>query len=117
MKLADIEKILRAQIVPGGHQKDIVLQAGAGSDLMSDLLRGPLTDVLVLTGLNNIQVIRTCVIAGVAAVVLVRGKVPDEEMVSLARENGMPLLTTPFTMYTACGRLFRAGLRGVDKKA
>ena len=116
MKLAEVTEILRAQVGSGDHRMDVVLRAGAGSDLMSDLLRGPMEDVLVLSGLNNLQVIRTCVIAGVGAVVLVRGKVPSAEMISLARDHDMPLLTTPFTMFTACGRLFRAGLRGVDTK-
>jgi len=61
-------------------------------------------------------VIRTAVITGVAALVLVRGKEPDPEMVAQARLHGLPVLTTPFTMFTACGRLFSQGLRGIDQK-
>ncbi|MBN2125383.1 MAG: hypothetical protein JW821_13880 [Deltaproteobacteria bacterium] len=114
MKLGEVKEVLRATVVVGEHLMDTQVRAGAGSDLMSDLLMGPISDVLVLSGLNNLQVIRTCVIAGVAAVVLVRGKVPTEEMIAQARNHGMPLLTTPFTMFTACGRLFREGLRGVE---
>jgi hypothetical protein len=93
------------------------IKAGTGSDLMSDMLTGPTSGVLLLTGLNNIQVIRTSVIAGVAAVVLVRGKRPGPEMIAQAREHGLPLLSTGFTMFSACGRLFARGLRGVEKKA
>ena len=72
--------------------------------------------VVVLSGLNNLQVIRTAIIAGVAALVLVRGKEPDQEMVSEARSHGLPVLSTPFTMFTACGRLFKQGLRGIDQR-
>jgi len=50
------------------------------------------------------------------AVVLVRGKEPDQEMVSEARSHGLPVLSTPFTMFTACGRLFKQGLRGIDQR-
>jgi predicted transcriptional regulator len=92
------------------------IQAGAGSDLMSDLLRGSKNDVVVLSGLNTLQIIRTSVVAEVAAVVLVRGKQPEPEMIDLARFHDLPLLSTPFTMFTACGRLFRQGLRGVERK-
>jgi predicted transcriptional regulator len=116
IKLSEVKDILKAKVTSGEDMLDMVLQAGAGSDLMSDLLRGSKEGVLVLSGLNNIQVIRTAVIAGVSALVLVRGKEPDEEMKAQAREHGLPLLTTPFTMFTACGRLFSAGLRGVDPK-
>lgn len=116
MKLFEVKDILKAKVTYGAEKLDMVVQAGAGGDLMSDILRGSKEGVLVLSGLNNIQLIRTAVIAGVSALVLVRGKEPDEEMKKQAAEHGLPLLTTPFTMFTACGRLFRAGLRGVDPK-
>ena len=116
MKLYEAKEILKAKVATGEEKLDMVLNAGAGSDLMSDLLRGSKEGVLVLSGLNNIQVIRTAVIAGVSALVLVRGKEPDEEMKAQAKEHGLPVLSTPFTMFTACARLFGAGLRGVDPK-
>jgi len=116
MKLYEAKEILKAKVATGEEKLEMVLNAGAGSDLMSDLLRGSKEGVLVLSGLNNIQVIRTAVIAGVSALVLVRGKEPDEEMKAQAKEHGLPVLSTPFTMFTACGRLFGAGLRGVDPK-
>ena len=117
MILSDIKEILRAEVIVGNDRLDVPVKAGAGSDLMSDLLWGPTTDVVLLTGLNNLQVIRSSVISGVAAVVLVRGKQPKEDVIAQAREHGIPLLTTPFSMFTACGRLFHKGLRGIDMKA
>ena len=117
MKLSEIRDILKGKVVFGDDKLDTVVAAGAASDLMSDLLRGPTKfGVIVLSGLNNIQVIRTSVIAGVAAVVFVRGKEPDEDMIAHARKYDLPLISTPFTMYTACGSLFRNGLRGVERK-
>jgi len=83
---------------------------------MSDLLTGPTNGAVLLTGLNNIQVIRTSVIAGVAAVVFVRGKRPSLEMINHANKHDLPLLSTNFTMFSSCGRLFAKGLRGVEKK-
>lgn len=116
MTLSEVKEILKADLIVGEHKLEMILQAGAGSDLMSDLLRGPKDGVVVLSGLNTLQVIRTAVIAGVAAVVLVRGKRPESEMIAQARSHDLPLLSTPFTMFTACGRLFRQGLRGVERK-
>jgi predicted transcriptional regulator len=116
MKLADIKETLHAEVIVGHEDLNEHVTAGTGSDLMSDILRGPTSGVLLLTGLNNIQVIRTAVIAGVKAVVLVRGKMPSSEMINHARDHKLPLLSTPFTMYSSCGRLFGKGLRGVEQK-
>ena len=118
MKLSEIKHTLKAKVIVGDDKLDIEVAAGAASDLMSDLLSGPpKAGVVVLSGLCNIQVIRTSVLSDVAAIVLVRGKEPDQDMIAHAGKHGLPLLSTLFTMYTACGRLFQQGLRGIDQKA
>jgi hypothetical protein len=48
--------------------------------------------------------------AGVCAIVFVRGKVPPADTVSLAKEKEIPLLATRLTLYEAFGRLYQAGL-------
>ena len=116
MKLSDIKSALKAEVIVGEDKLDMPVSAGTGSDLMSDMLTGPTSGSVLLTGLNNIQVVRTSVIAGVAAVVLVRGKRPTAEMKEHAAEEGLPMLSTPYTMYSACGRLFREGLLGVERR-
>jgi len=117
LSLADIKDLLRAEVIVGEDKLHILVKAGTASDLMSDMLTGQNNNnVVLLTGLCNVQVIRASVIAGVAAVVLVRGKQPTPEIITQAREHGMPLFSTPFTMYTSCGRLFSKGLRGVEEK-
>jgi predicted transcriptional regulator len=116
MKLSEIRDILRANIVVGDERLEVEVTHGAASDLMRDLLTGQTNGVVVLSGLNNLQVIRTSVIAGVSAVVIVRGKHPDEAMIAHAGKHGLPLMTTPFTMFTACGRLCARGIRGVEQK-
>jgi predicted transcriptional regulator len=116
MTLMDVKDILKAEVFVGDDKLATTVTAGTGSDLMSDMLRVPKTGVVLLSGLNTVQVVRTSVIAGVAAVVVVRGKRPTSDMVSQALEHGLPLMSTPFTMFSACGRLFSRGLRGVERK-
>jgi hypothetical protein len=114
VKLSDVKNLLKADVIFGDHKLEMSVETAAASDLMSDLLTGPTSSALVLSGLNNLQVIRTCVISGVSAIVFVRGKRPDAEMIQQAVENDMPILTTPLTLFTACGRLYRGGIRGVE---
>jgi hypothetical protein len=115
MKLSTIKKILLAEVITGHDKVEMPIEKCTASDLMSDLLTGPSTGSVLLTGLCNIQVIRTSVIAGICAIVFVRGKRPTEELIGKAREHDLPLLTTPFTMFSSSGRLFSRGLRGLEK--
>jgi len=82
------------------------------ADLMSDVLAFAHCESVLLTGLINPQVVRTAEMAGIQAIVFVRGKYPPPETVALAEETGIPLFTTRYTMYEACGRLYAAGLGG-----
>ena len=43
-------------------------------------------------------------------IVFVRGKVPTQEILSLAEESHIVIMQTALRMYGACGRLYCAGL-------
>jgi predicted transcriptional regulator len=116
MKLSEIREILEAEFLVGDDSKDLQISTGFGCDLNSDMLTYHTSGTLLLTGLTNIQVLRSSVISEVKAVVFVRGKQPSLELIEQARAHGIPLMATRFTMFTACGRLFNKGIRGVDEK-
>lgn len=86
------------------------VRSGFASDLMSDVLCYDVTQGLLITGLTNPQIIRTAEMADVAAILVVRGKVPPAETVNLANQVGIPILGTDLIMFETCGRLFAAGL-------
>jgi predicted transcriptional regulator len=77
---------------------------------MSDVLAFSQSGALLLTGLANIQTIQTAHIAEINAVIFVRGKKPDSKMIALASEKKIPLLGTRYSMYEACGLLYKMGL-------
>jgi hypothetical protein len=68
----------------------------------------------MITGLTNIQSIRTADIAGVRAVVYCRGKRPDRKVVDFARQKRIPVLVTPMVMFDICDILYAKGLKGVS---
>jgi predicted transcriptional regulator len=113
MKLREIKDLLKAEVICGEDRLDLDIQMAGGSDLMSDVLAFGQPGLLLLTGLSNAQSIRTADIIDAKAVIYVRGKKPDKGGVQLAKEKGIPILSTKFMMYTACGLLYRAGLPGV----
>jgi predicted transcriptional regulator len=81
---------------------------------MSDILAGLSEGCILLTGLTTVQVIRTAMIAGVGAVVFVRGKTPPQEVIDLAEEQGLPLISSPYSMFVSSGRLHACNLTGLD---
>ncbi len=110
-----LEEVLAA-IDGKAISRDIDLGApiamACGADLMSDVLAFTHAGTLLLTGLTNPQVVRTAEMAGIDAVVFVRGKYPPPETIALAEEKGIPLLASRYTMYETCGRLYQTGLPG-----
>jgi predicted transcriptional regulator len=115
MTLREIQKILKAEVICCEEYLDIEIESAGGSDLMSDVLAFGQPGLLLLTGLTNAQSVRTADIIDAKAIVYVRGKKPQEGGVELAKEMGMPILSTKYMMYTACGLLYRAGLVGVQE--
>lgn len=67
---------------------------------------------LLLTGLVNPQVVRTADMVEMKCIVFVRGKVPGPDILSLAEERDIVVMTCPKRMYEACGLLYSNGLRG-----
>ena len=88
------------------------IDAVVASDGMSEILAFSRPGALMLTGLTNIQSVRTAVVADVHAIIYVRGKRPSEAVLELAREKGIPVFLTQRGMFDSCGILYSAGLKG-----
>lgn len=114
MTLKEIKELLKAEVIIGEESLNEEITFAGGSDLMSDVLAFGKPGILLLTGLSNAQSVRTALIIDAKAIVYVRGKRPDKMGIEVARENGIPLLSTKFMMYTACGLLFSHGVPGVS---
>ncbi len=112
MKISTIKELLNAQVVCGEDMLQNDVFSACGSDMMSDVLAYVKDQAVLLTGLVNSQVIRTAEMMDMVCVVFVRSKQPTEEMVKLAKESDMVVLTTDMRLYEACGQLYVNGLVG-----
>lgn len=113
MRLTDCVDALQAEVLVPAGDMGVEISVACGADLMSDAMAFACsTNEMMLTGLVNLQVIRTAEMMDVKVVVFVRGKRPDPAMVDLAREKGICLLRTALPMFTACGVLHAGGVRG-----
>ena len=114
MQISQIEEILNAELICGEDCREEEVLTACGSEMMSDVLAFVKDQAVLLTGLINPQVVRTAMMMDMRCLVLVRDKRPTEEMKRLASENHIAMLSTPFGMYDACGRLYANGL-GIDQ--
>lgn len=116
MTVGDIKNILDCEVVSGEEYLSKEVHTACGSDMMSDVLAFVKDQSILLTGLVNSQVIRTADMMDMLCIVFVRGKKPDDDMINLANERGISLMTTTHRMFTACGLLWENGLRGGSGK-
>ena len=115
MKLSELIEELEATLIAGDDKLHIDIERIGASDMMSDILAANLgANSLLLTGLTNVQAIKTAVIAGVEAILFVRNKRPPQEVIDSANSHGIPLLTCPHSMFVSSGRLYAQGLTGLN---
>ncbi len=112
MKINAIKEMLDARVLCGGESLDKEIHSACGSDMMSDVLAYVKDQAVLLTGLVNAQVIRTAEMMDMKCIVFVRSKRPSQDMIELAQESGIVVLTTAHRMYDACGILYSNGLKG-----
>ena len=118
MKLQEVQTILHATFVTGPDGwEETEVKAACGSDLMSDVLAFVKDQGILLTGLVNPQVIRTAEMMDIKVIVFVRGKVPGEEVIELAKDLDMVIMRTENPLYVACGKLYKEGLPGSREEA
>ena len=112
MTFSQIIQILNAELLTPDADCTREVHAACGSDMMSDVLAYVKDQAVLLTGLNNPQVVRTADMMDMVCIVFVRGKRPDEMILRLANAREIAVMTTDMTMFTACGLLYEQGLRG-----
>lgn len=110
MKIITIQELLNAEVLCGKEDLGRHVYSACGSDMMSDVLAYVKDQAVLLTGLVNAQVIRTAEMMDMVCIVFVRSKRPTPEMIDLAAENHIVLLSTGLRMYEACGKLYTHGL-------
>ncbi|WP_041866427.1 DRTGG domain-containing protein [Sediminispirochaeta smaragdinae] len=113
MKLIEIIDLVEGKVLCECGDLGREIESAFSSDLMSDVLTLLTDNMLLITGLTNIQAIRTAEMADIAQILFVRDKQPTAKMIELASETGICLITTRFSMFRASGILFGHGLPAV----
>lgn len=113
MRLRDIAAAVQGEVLCGQERLDENVDYAFASDLMSDVLTIKTNDFLLITGLANVQSVRTAEMSDVEYILFVRGKSVTEDMTALAEDNGMVVIRTDYSMFKTSGILYGAGLKPV----
>lgn len=112
MTIENLKQILKAEVICCEERLGEEIITACGSDMMSDVLAFVKEQAVLLTGLVNPQVVRTAEMMDMHCIVFVRGKKPNVDMIKLAEQKDIIMLCTEMEMFTSCGKLYSAGLRG-----
>ncbi len=112
MKISTIKDLLNAEVICNEEGLGRHVYSACGSDMMSDVLAYVKDQAVLITGLLNAQVVRTAEMMDMNCIVFVRSKMPTAEIIALAEDSGIVVLSTNKRMYEACGILYSNGLVG-----
>jgi predicted transcriptional regulator len=113
MKLSEVANLVEAEVLCGNEKMNVEVKQGFASDLMSDVLTLSTNDVMLITGLANLQAVRTAEMSDIQVVLFVRDKQIGDDIVELGNDLGLVLLRTEFSMFKTAGLLYNAGLQPV----
>ena len=113
MKVEEICSVLNGELVCGSDKSQREVTHAFASDLMSDVLTIERDNILLITGLANMQAIRTSEMSEINCIIFARDKKVGEDMIELARENRMTLIGSPHSLFHISGELYKAGLKSV----
>jgi serine kinase of HPr protein (carbohydrate metabolism regulator) len=113
MKVGDIIKTLNANLLTTDMDFSGEVTHAFTSDLMSDVLTLENEGTLLISGLSNLQVIRTAEMSDIKLVIIGRNKMVSGEMIELARKSSIVLMQSPYSLFRISGMLYAAGLKPV----
>ncbi|MFA8299914.1 MAG: DRTGG domain-containing protein [Hyphomicrobiales bacterium] len=113
MKIEGIKQLIEATVICGEESLDHEVEFGFASDLMSDVLTLDDDNTILITGLANLQSIRTAEMADLRCIILARNKDASDDMVALAKELDLIILKSKYSVFKTSGILFNAGLKPV----
>lgn len=116
MTIAEVLRIVNGDVLTSDADLTREVDSAFGADLMSDVLAFVTENSLLITGLINPHVIRTAEMLDIGCILFSRGKQPSKEMLEMAQDADITILSTKMTTYTVSGELYKHGLPGTNEK-
>jgi len=114
MNLFDLVKGFGLEVKTGSGHLDREVTAGYVSDLMSDVLAHADEGAVWVTLHIHQNIVAVASHKDLAGILLVQGRQPEKDTIAKAEEEGLPILVSTLSAFELVGRLYKAGIRGVE---
>ena len=112
MTLKEIAEKFSLEIVSGEANLDREVEHGYVSDLMSDVIANAGKGDLWITLQVHVNIVAVAVMKGLAGIVLIGGRRPEEATLAKAKTEQLPIMVSQLSAYGIAGRLYAAGVTG-----
>jgi predicted transcriptional regulator len=113
MTVTEVAERIEGRIVVGAAeamQREI--RGGYASDLLSDVMANSQEGDLWVTMQKHVNIVAVAQLNGLAGIVLVNGREPEEAAAKKAEDEHIPIISTPWQAFDVAGELFSLGIRG-----
>ena len=106
MKLLDIVEPLKLEKCTKFSGEDFDVTWGYSSDLLSDVLGRAEPGSIWFTIQKHPNIVAVATLKDLTAIILTNGTKPEDQTIEKADENGIPIYSTSFSTFEACGILY-----------
>lgn len=107
MTVKEMIDALSLRVFAGDQGLDNTIEGGYTSDLLSDVMGHADANRVWITLQTHKNIMAIASLKELAAIVLVKGFVPDEDTLAAAKQEGIPLLGTSMETFETSGALYK----------
>lgn len=117
MKLTEIVEELGLDVKCCREGLDVDVRGGYASDLLSDVMANSGEGDVWITLQIHKNIVAIAGMKGLAGIIVINGRQPDEDTLGKAEEEGIPVVVSDMPAFELIGRLYALGIRGAADHA
>ena len=106
MKVSDIVKELDLTIYSGESGLDKEVTGGYSSDLLSDVMGNADEGQIWITLQVHKNIMAVAMLKEIAAIILVKGLIPEDDVKEISNEKAIPILGTSLDAFSLAGKIY-----------
>jgi hypothetical protein len=112
MNVMQAAGLLQGTVAGGSPDPKQEVLGGYASDLLSDVMANAAEGDMWVTLQKHVNIVAVAKLKGLAAIVIVNGRLPEPDTLARAEAEGIPIVSTPLPAFEVVGILYGAGVKG-----
>jgi serine kinase of HPr protein (carbohydrate metabolism regulator) len=110
MNLKEIIEKLNLTVKCAENKLDNEITGGYASDLLSDVIANIQKGNIWITMQAHVNIVAVAVLKELSAIIIVRGREPNEDTLKKAKEENIPIITSKLPTFQLVGKLYENGI-------